>query len=396
MTQQYEQDEELAPMAEGLITDEALERWRHRIGTRLRVGNIFNELASKDAIRHFGDGIGDGNPLFRNPEYAKKTRYSSIVAPPNWLYSVFPTWVLQGLPGVHAFHSGNDWEFYKPMFVGDTITPECIFTGFQEKKSQFAGRMVMEYQQSRFYNQHGEMVAKTDLWLVRAERRAARQTGKYHQIKLPHPWAEEELKKVEEDVLSEEIRGSTPRYWEDVNVGDELKPVVKGPFGLTDMIGYCVGAAPVQILAHGLALQLYRRHPAWAFRDPLTKALEPIYGVHYNKAAANAAGLPYPYDVGAQRQCWLIHLFTNWMGDEGWLKHNYCEYRKFVYMSDAVWLKGKVVRKYVDEDGEYCVDVETHAMNQRGEDTAPGCSTVALPSREKGTWPVARRLSRKT
>jgi len=395
MTQQYEQEEELAPMAEGLITDEALERWRHRIGSRFRVSNAFNELASKDALRHFADGIGDGNPLWRDAEYARKTRYGCIMAQPNWLYSVFPTWVLQGLPGVHAFHSGNDWDFYKPILVGDTITPECIFTGFQEKKSQFAGRMVMEYQQSRFYNQHGEMVAKTNLWIVRTERRAARQTGKYHQIKLPHPWTEEELKKVEEDVLAEEIRGANPRYWEDVQVGEELRPVVKGPFGLTDMIAYCVGAAPVQMLAHGLGLQLYRRHPAWAFRDPGTKALEPVYGVHYNKAAANAAGLPYPYDVGAQRQCWLIHLLTNWMGDGGWLKRNYCEYRRFVYMSDAVWFRGKVVRKYVDEDGEYCVDIETHGVNQRAEDTAPGCSTVALPSREKGTWPVARRLSPK-
>ena len=27
----------------------------------------------------------------------------------------------------------------------------------------------------------------------------------------------------------EEIRGSNPRYWEDVAVGDELTPVIRGP-----------------------------------------------------------------------------------------------------------------------------------------------------------------------
>jgi hypothetical protein len=83
------------------------------------------------------------------------------------------------------------------------------------------------------------------------------------------------------------------------------------------------------------------------------------------------------------------------MGDEGWLKKNYAEYRRFVYHSDAVWFRGKVTRKYIDEDGEHCVDIETSGVNQRGENTCPGYSTVVLPSREKGDWPVEKRLRAK-
>ena len=74
------------------------------------------------------------------------------------------------------------------------------------------------------------------------------------------------------------------------------------------------------------------------------------------------------------------------------MKKNYAEYRKFVYFSDVVWFKGKVTKKYVDEDGENCVDIETSAYNQRGENTAPGHSTVVLPSKANATWPVAQRL----
>jgi len=304
-------EKEAAALSEGLITPQALEKWKQRIGIKLRIGNIFNQLASKEAIRNFVNGIGDLNPLWRDTEHAKQTKYGSIIAPPNWLYSVFPTWVLQGLPGVHAFHSGNDWTFYKPVFLGDTITPECIFTGFDVKGSKFAGKIVREFQRANFYNQKGELVAATDLWLVRAQRATAREKGKYSQIELPHPWTDEELQKIDEDILAEETRGSAPRYWEDVEVGEELKPIVKGPFGQTDMIAYCVGAAPVQIAAHAVQLHMYHSHPAWGFRDPETHAWEPVYGVHYNKAAAKGAGLPYPYDVGTQRQCWLIHLLTN-------------------------------------------------------------------------------------
>ncbi|MFQ5825798.1 MAG: MaoC family dehydratase N-terminal domain-containing protein [Dehalococcoidia bacterium] len=379
-------------MSEGQITKEALEEWKKRIGVSLRIGNIFNDMASRDNIRKFANGIGDPNPLYRDPEYARKTRYGGLIAPPSFLYSIYPTWVLQGLPGVHAFHSGNDWEFYRPIRENDVITPEDIFTGFEEKPSKFAGNMVMEYQEARFTNQRGELIGKAGVWLVRTERQAARQSGKYHHIQLPHPWTEEELQKVDEDCLAEEVRGSTPRYWEDVGVGDELKPVVKGPLGLTDIIAFCVGSAPIEIKAHGMSLRLYRAHPAWAFRDPNTGAWEPVYGVHYNKAAANFAGLPYAYDVGVQRNCWLLHLLTNWIGDDGWIKRCYAEYRKFVYLSDAVYVKGKVTKKYFDENGEACVDVETSAINQRGEDTMPGHATLILPSREKGTWPVALRL----
>ena len=80
-------------------------------------------------------------------------------------------------------------------------------------------------------------------------------------------------------------------------------------------------------------------------------------------------------------------------GDFAWLKKNYAEYRRFVYWSDVVWLRGKVVRKYVDEDGDYCVDIKSSAYNQRGEDTIPGYSTVALPSRDNNVWPLDSRLT---
>lgn len=131
-------------------------------------------------------------------------------------------------------------------------------------------------------------------------------------------------------------------------------------------------------------LRLYKRHPAWGFRDPVTHAWEPVYGVHYSVAAATAVGARYAYDIGVQRHCWLVNLLTNWIGDEGWLKSCNAQYRRFVYQSDAVWFRGIVTKKYVDGDGEYCVDIETHGINQRGEDTIPGHSTVILPSRKKG------------
>jgi acyl dehydratase len=391
------QEETAAQLAEATLTDEFLSQWEERIGLELRVGNIFNQNASFEAIRNFANGIGDSNPLYRDEGYAKGTRYGALVASPSWVASVFPHWVLQGLPGIHADHSASDWQFIRPVYVNDKITPKCKFVGFDVRTSKFAGKTTFEYQRFEYWNQRNELVSQGYNLLVRYERQTAKQQtaegkGKYDHIQVPHAWTREEQAKVDEDCLAEEIRGSNPRYWEDVNVGDELPPVVKGVFGLTDMIAYCVGAAPVQIGAHGVQLRLYKKHPAWGFREPVLGSWEPVYGVHYLVSAAKGVGALYAYDVGIQRHCWMVNLLTSWMGDEGWLKSCSAQYRQFVYLSDAVWFRGKVTKKSVDENGEYCVDIEAQGVNQRGDDTIPSTATVILPSREHGTSPVEKRL----
>jgi acyl dehydratase len=386
-----------AQLAEATLTDEWITEWEDRIGLDLRVGNIFNQNASYEAVRNFVNGIGDSNSLYRDEEYAKQTKYGALIASPAWVASVFPHWVLQGLPGIHADHSASDWEFLRPIYINDKITPKCRFVGFDVKTSKFAGKTVFEYQRFEYYNQRDELVSRGHNLLVRYERQTAKKKsaegeGKYDHIQVPHPWTMEEQAKVDEDCLAEDIRGPRPRYWEDVEVADELTPVVKGVFGLTDMIAYCVGAAPVQLGAHGVQLRLYKKHPAWGFRDPVLGSWEPVYGVHYLVSAARGVGALYAYDVGVQRHCWVVNLLTNWMGDEGWLKSCSAQYRQFVYLSDTVWFRGKVTKKYVDENGEYCVDIETHGINQRGDDTIPGNATVILPSREQKTLPVEKRL----
>jgi acyl dehydratase len=389
--------EERAKLAESDLTNEGLVAWQERIGAGMRVSQIFNELASKEALRNFVNGIGDPNPLYRDEAYAKNSQYGALVAHPAWVASVYPHWVLQGLPGIHADHSASDWEFLKPVYVYDKITPKNYFVGYDVKSSKFAGKTAFEYQRFEYWNQRGELVSRGYNMLVRYERQTAiakseKGEGKYDDIKVPHPWTEDELARVDQDVLAEEIRGGKTRYWEDVKVGDPLKPVVKGVFGITDMVSYCVGAAPVQIGAHHVQLKLYKDHPAWCFRDPVLKAWEPVYSVHYSVAAARGVGAMYAYDAGIQRHSWNTHLLTNWMGDEGWLKSCNAQYRQFVYLSDAVWFQGKVTHKYVDENGECCVDIETKGINQRGGETIVGTSTVILPSREHGTSPVAKRL----
>jgi acyl dehydratase len=377
------------------MTDEMLAEVRKLIGTKFRIAHsINNEEATRVAILKFSEGIGDTNPLWTDAEYAEKTRYGSIIAPPSWVFSVF-SGIQYSFRGVGGFHSGSDIEFYLPIFRNDMITPEMICTGIEgPKKSSFAERTVMEFNDNLYTNQRGELVTKVSWEVTHFERAKARQTGKYHHIQLPHPWTEEELKRIEEEVLAEERSGANTPCWDDVEIGQEIKPLVKGPITMTDEIAFLIGGgAPIpRLTAHVVALKFYRRHPNWAFRDPVSHGLEPIYAVHYNREAARAQGLPYQYDVGFQRNAWQIQLITNFMGDEGWLKRSHCEFRRFVYFSDVVRIKGEIVDKFVDDADECCVKIETHAINQRGEEVMPGYAIVALPSRIHGYSPLDRRL----
>lgn len=382
-------------MAETRITQEMIDGMRAKLGTKLRIeDSTHNEYATRMAILKFAHGVGDANPLWSDETYAKKSSYGNIVAPPSFIWACFAQ-VQFGWRGLGGFHAGCDVEFLKPVYLGDKVTAECTFTSFEgPKKSSFADETVIDHFQNQYWNQNGDLIARYHWWVVHFARAKARQKSGNNNMTLPYPWTDEELAKLEEEVLSEEIRGDVKRYWEDVNIGDELKPVIKGPLGTTDEVAYIIGGGvPIpRMAAHGVAIAAYRKHPAWAFRDPNTKALEPIFAVHYNKQAAKAMGLPEAYDVGLQRHCWGIHLITNWMGNDAWLKRSYAEYRKFVYLSDVVRLKGKITKKYVDSEGDYCVDIERHAVNQRGEDVMPGYAIVALPSKDKRTSPLDNRL----
>ena len=368
-----------------VITDEMIAKLRNKIGVEYHPREPFyNTAATMDSIRHFAHGIGDTNPLWTDQEYAKKTGYRCIIAPPCFLTSVYwPGGVVRGLPGIHAWHAGIDWEFYKTISLNDEFTCSEIITDLVEKSSKMAGKTFIQYADIFYRDKTGELVAKAKTWVVRAERTASKGKGKYSQTPRA-TYSSDEMKKIYDDYDREEIRGGTPRYWEDVNVGDDLTPVVKGPLSMRDIIAWNMGAGSPFIRAHGLALVFQRRHPATAMMDSTTGTTDVPELVHMEDSKAKELGISGAYDYGPQRICWLGHLLTNWMGDDGVLKRLYAEVRRFNIVGDTTWCKGSVTEKYI-KDGEYLVDIECFGENQRGEITMRGKATVALPSREKHT-----------
>ena len=392
-----------AVMPQAVITDEMIAAMSAKAGSVLRIDHsVNNELASRIAVAKFAGGIGDINPLWTDQEYACRSPYGAPVAPPSFVIGCF-SGIQFGWPGLGSFHSQSHVTFGRPVYWGDTVAAECVYEGFDgPAPSSFAGRTVTDRFRNTYTNQRGEQIATIRWQVINFERgqALARRGTTAREARtgpvLPHPWTEDEVAGIEARVLAERPRGSQPRYADDVRPGQPLDVMTKGPIGLTDEIAFVAGGGtPIpRLKAHAAALHDYRAHPAWAFRDPVTSASEPIYSVHYNLQAARAMSVAFQYDVGFQRMCWQLHHLTHWAGDHAWIKEARSQYRKFVYLSDVVELRGTVTGTRIDSDGDHVADIITEAVNQRGEDVMPGQAVIALPSREQDGSPAARRARR--
>jgi hypothetical protein len=220
--------------------------------------------------------------------------------------------------------------------------------------------------------------------MIRTERSKARARAKNDTIELK-PYSDDEIAAIEEQYASEAPRGPKQRWWEEVSVGDELGPLVKGPLTVTDMICWHVGMGMglYGVKPLRLAARNRRRIPRFFHRDELNVP-DVLQRAHWDPAYARKAGQPTTYDYGRMRETWLIHLCTDWMGDDGWLWRLDCEFRAFNYVGDTQWIRGVVTNRYLAEGGRPAVDVELRADNQRGATTTPGHATILLPSREHG------------
>ena len=368
--------------AEGKITDEAIAEAKKMIGLQLRPEGPYLQDATPDTIRNFCNGIGDLNPLYRDEEHGRQSRQGSIVAHP--MFPMAFGWVGRtrwGLPGVHGFYAGNDWELYRHVRPGDRITAIERVVGVEVKESKFSGRLVLQYVEATYSNGRGDLVARALGTCTRHERKAARDAGKYKDIQT-YEYSAEEFAALDEAILREDerIRGTNIRYWEDVKEGEELPPIVRGPLSLMDTMGFLVGCGRGH--THGIVLKAAVKHPGHFFRNPEAGGGIEYTGIgHHRESVAKEVGVPGTYDYGPQRSSWMCSLVTNWMGDAAFLKRVRTEMRRFNTMGDSTWAKGKVVRKYV-KDRYALVDIEISGQNQRGELTTPGLATVMLPSRD--------------
>jgi acyl dehydratase len=138
------------------------------------------------------------------------------------------------------------------------------------------------------------------------------------------------------------------RYFEDVQEGEELPPVVVERLTRTDLVRY-----------------------AGASGD-----FNPI---HHDEEFARAAGNPTVFGHGMLTAGLVGRCITDFVGVEN-LRRYKVRFATRVWPGDTITCTGRVTRRYV-EDGEKRIDGEVAASTQRGEKALTGSFTAALPSR---------------
>ncbi len=136
---------------------------------------VFN--VEKEPIKRFADAVGDSNPLYWDEEFARTSRYNSIIAPPGFVSAPWYTRLKRGdrsadlrnetrvalekagftSPG--GIDAGIEYEFFGPVRLGDTIATCSRIKDIVEREGK-TGKMAFVIIETTYTNQNGDLVAK--------------------------------------------------------------------------------------------------------------------------------------------------------------------------------------------------------------------------------------------
>lgn len=352
-------------------------------------GSVVNEMATADLIRHYADAHGDRNPLWRNPEYAKSTRWGGIVAPPTFTDSIIQAYPFKFEPPVYAQFNyflqmpvGCRREIYKPIYPGDTF--HCIhrYMGMQEIPSRFPAP-VREFEESiqrQLINQRGEIVAIIevfDIGYLNFDSVMFKPRGRKR-----HKLTDVEAQNIIKGYENEKRRGAEPLYWEDVEVGAGISLHSIGPYNAYDTAAFYT-AMSGHALAFELEWERIKLFPDFAWKDPELNFYTSGGVCHLADGKGDSA-MNDGFALGfyAQVDGLLGRMLCNWAGDNAFVRvlDTRAPFETYPMLGDILNCSGKVVSK-TSENGEYLVHLEVQCLDYWGTTLSSGTATVQLPSK---------------
>ena len=146
-------------------------------------GQIQLYEVEKGAIRRFADAVDDPNPLYYDEEYAKNSKYGSIIAPPGFFgwplkqtrnsplainipLELESAFAQAGYPLSLVLDGGMEYEFFLPVHVGDVLSATTTVRSLRERSSE-NGTIIVAFLDTTYHNQHGVLVAKQQAMFIR-------------------------------------------------------------------------------------------------------------------------------------------------------------------------------------------------------------------------------------
>ena len=143
-----------------------------------------NDPVNKPMVRHWCEGMEDGNPLYTDEEYAMTTKYEGIIAPPQMVqaYCVPLLWPKKSTPP-HPLAKASDmmdaagyfgvvatttsYEFFTPMRPGDNLSYTIKLDKVSDEKTTRMGTGCFITVVYTYLNQKGEIVCKQPFTIMK-------------------------------------------------------------------------------------------------------------------------------------------------------------------------------------------------------------------------------------
>lgn len=277
-----------------LLTDE-LRAWVGR-----EAAYTAPEELGRASIRYYALALGDENPLYRDEEFARGSRFGGIVAPPtlicetNQLYParaagqgyIGHLWELPLPIPCRLLRGGNQYEFLQPVRPDDRLSVTWRLVELREQPTRSRGLVLLVVSEARYHNQRREPLAVN------------RETVIYQPVE-PVP--------VEAPAAGE-------REEEATTAGGEELPPLEVAITLPVLVAYA-GAT-------------WDWHP-----------------YHYDQQLAREAGLPGPFVDGQMWGGLLARLALAWAGRDAWLRRLWLRYRSLLFCGETARCRGWVAAR---------------------------------------------------
>ena len=348
-----------------------------------------SEATKESMIRHslWGD---PWNPLWHDEEYAKETKWGGLIAMPLYtdqadIFSYFPH-----LPREAGFvdHNlyGGDWTNLHPVRPTDKFTvvqhaPELIDITDDNDPNALRTFGFIE-RNADVYNQDGQLLS-THKHLMDIIVRPEPQTILADSLPFEdHYYTESDWSFINSIIDNEERRGANTRWWEDVQIGEELAPTTIGPSTVMDMAAYYASHEEIPIRPTRFFREEDRREGTGHLMiDPRTNVSHFAASWHFISDVARLLGNPRAFHFGDSARTQMVRLATNWIGDDGDVRSVSFRHISRTPVGDCQVGHGRVIDKFI-QDGEYCVLLDVWLDNLcRGNVTEAAKIVVVLPVR---------------
>ncbi|MEO3783807.1 MaoC family dehydratase N-terminal domain-containing protein [Actinocorallia sp. B10E7] len=131
------------------------------------------------AGRYFGIAIGDHNPLYSDPEYARAQGLPGVTAPPTLIcetnqYADLPIppdgyagheWGIE-IPGTRKVRGGNSYTFHRRLRPDDVVTATWEITDVTGKTTRSGSEMLIIASRATYTDQNGGLLAENEETII--------------------------------------------------------------------------------------------------------------------------------------------------------------------------------------------------------------------------------------